>query len=82
MCGNAFGRLFRVTAAIGALKGPLHGGANERVFDMLEEIDQAGDVRNYIQEKIDTKQKIMGFGHRVYRGGDPRANICVKCPEN
>ncbi|MBM5674618.1 citrate synthase [Listeria innocua] len=62
-----------VTSAIGALKGPLHGGANERVFDMLEEIDAAGDVRNYIQKKIDTKQKIMGFGHRVYRGGDPRA---------
>ncbi|WP_088808883.1 MULTISPECIES: citrate synthase [Listeria] len=63
-----------VTAAIGALKGPLHGGANERVFDMLVEIDSASsNVRDYIQYKIDQKQKIMGFGHRVYRGGDPRA---------
>ncbi|WP_099221287.1 citrate synthase [Listeria costaricensis] len=63
-----------VTAAIGALKGPLHGGANERVFDMLEEIDaQSSNVRDYIQYKIDNKQKIMGFGHRVYRNGDPRA---------
>ncbi|EIA21373.1 citrate synthase [Listeria fleischmannii] len=63
-----------VTAAIGALKGPLHGGANERVFDMLVEIDDASsNVRDYIQYKIDQKQKIMGFGHRVYRGGDPRA---------
>ncbi|EUJ33269.1 citrate synthase [Listeria floridensis FSL S10-1187] len=63
-----------VTAAIGALKGPLHGGANERVFDMLVEIDQASsNVRDYVQYKIDQKQKIMGFGHRVYQNGDPRA---------
>lgn len=63
-----------VTAAIGALKGPLHGGANERVFDMLEEIDRASsNVKDYIQYKIDQKQKIMGFGHRVYQNGDPRA---------
>lgn len=62
-----------VTAAIGALKGPLHGGANERVFDMLEDIAELENVRSYIGNKIDNKQKIMGFGHRVYRNGDPRA---------
>ncbi|EMG27918.1 citrate synthase [Listeria fleischmannii subsp. fleischmannii LU2006-1] len=51
-----------VTAAIGALKGPLHGGANERVFDMLVEIDDASsNVRDYIQYKIDQKQKIMAL---------------------
>ncbi|MBC2207207.1 citrate synthase [Listeria booriae] len=63
-----------VTAAIGALKGPLHGGANERVIDMLEEIKEKGNAREYIQNKIDRKEKIMGFGHRVYQGGDPRAS--------
>ncbi len=71
-----------VTAAIGALKGPLHGGANERVFDMLVEIDSASsNVRDYIQYKIDQKQKIMGFGHRVYRGGDPRAKYLKEMSE-
>ncbi|WP_276121221.1 citrate/2-methylcitrate synthase, partial [Listeria monocytogenes] len=63
------------TAAIGALTGTLPGGANERVFDMLDEIDQAGAERNYIQEKIDTKQKIMGFRHRDYRGGETHAQL-------
>ena len=62
-----------VTAAIGALKGPLHGGANEQVMIMLEEIGSVDNVEPYIQAKIDNKEKIMGFGHRVYRNGDPRA---------
>lgn len=62
-----------VTAAIGALKGPLHGGANEQVMKMLTEIGSADKVESYIQEKLDNKEKIMGFGHRVYRKGDPRA---------
>jgi citrate (Si)-synthase len=61
-----------VTTAIGALKGPLHGGANERVFDMLKEIREFGDVNAYLQEKLDSKEKIMGFGHRVYKKQDPR----------
>ena len=61
-----------VTTAIGALKGPLHGGANERVFDMLKEIRESGDVNAYLQEKLDSKEKIMGFGHRVYKKQDPR----------
>ncbi|MET4560887.1 citrate synthase [Lysinibacillus parviboronicapiens] len=62
-----------VTAAIGALKGPLHGGANEQVMKMLSEIGSLDNVESYIQNKLDNKEKIMGFGHRVYRKGDPRA---------
>lgn len=62
-----------VTAAIGALKGPLHGGANEAVMKMLMEIDSVDRVDSYIHEKLGNKEKIMGFGHRVYEKGDPRA---------
>jgi citrate synthase len=62
-----------VTAAIGALKGPLHGGANEQVMKMLSEIGSVEHVDSYIHEKLENKEKIMGFGHRVYRQGDPRA---------
>ncbi|MFD0051040.1 citrate synthase [Actinomycetes bacterium NPDC127524] len=62
-----------VTAAIGALKGPLHGGANEAVMKMLTEIGSVGRVESVINEKLANKEKIMGFGHRVYRKGDPRA---------
>lgn len=62
-----------VTAAIGALKGPLHGGANEQVMKMLMEIGSEENVESFIREKLDNKEKIMGFGHRVYRKGDPRA---------
>ncbi len=62
-----------VTAAAGALKGPLHGGANEQVMKMLAEIGSVDNVEAYIQKKIDNKEKIMGFGHRVYKNGDPRA---------
>lgn len=62
-----------VTAAIGALKGPLHGGTNEAVMKMLTEIGSLENVEPYIREKLAKKEKIMGFGHRVYRKGDPRA---------
>ncbi|MGE7930985.1 citrate synthase [Viridibacillus arvi] len=62
-----------VTAAIGALKGPLHGGANEQVMKMLSEIGSVDKVEDYINDKLANKVKIMGFGHRVYRKGDPRA---------
>lgn len=62
-----------ITAAIGALKGPLHGGANEQVMKMLAEIGEEEKVESYIREKLANKEKIMGFGHRVYRKGDPRA---------
>ncbi|TMW71699.1 citrate synthase [Alteribacter natronophilus] len=62
-----------VTAAIGALKGPLHGGANERVMAMLNEIGDEKQVDDYIHKALENKEKIMGFGHRVYKNGDPRA---------
>ncbi|CAM2969032.1 citrate synthase [Paenibacillus sediminis] len=67
-----------VTSAIGALKGPLHGGANEAVMVMLSEINGKDDVDRYIQNKLDNKVKIMGFGHRVYKNGDPRAKHLQK----
>ncbi|MFB6467718.1 citrate synthase [Cytobacillus sp. Hz8] len=62
-----------ITAAIGALKGPLHGGANEAVMKMLSEIGSIENTESYIREKLANKEKIMGFGHRVYQNGDPRA---------
>jgi citrate synthase len=62
-----------VVSAIGALKGPLHGGANEAVMAMLEEIGTVDNVDSYVHDKLNNKQKIMGFGHRVYKSGDPRA---------
>ncbi|OGX68561.1 MAG: citrate synthase, partial [Paenibacillus sp. RIFOXYA1_FULL_44_5] len=67
-----------VTSAIGALKGPLHGGANEAVMRMLEDIGSVENVKPYIQEQLDNKVKIMGFGHRVYKNGDPRAKHLQK----
>jgi citrate synthase len=67
-----------VTSAIGALKGPLHGGANEAVMVMLEEIGSFANVESYINEKLANKEKIMGFGHRVYKNGDPRAKHLQK----
>ncbi|MTT31669.1 citrate synthase [Terrilactibacillus sp. BCM23-1] len=62
-----------ITAAIGALKGSLHGGANGRVMKMLEEIGSVDRVEAYVDQALKEKRKIMGFGHRVYKNGDPRA---------
>ena len=62
-----------ITSAIGTLKGPLHGGANEGVIHMLEEIGSEDRVDAYIEEKLAQKKKIMGIGHRVYKTLDPRA---------
>jgi 2-methylcitrate synthase len=61
-----------VTSAIGTLKGPLHGGASEKVMDMLDDIDLEKDINEYIQGLLDEKKKIMGFGHRMYKAQDPR----------
>jgi citrate synthase len=71
-----------VTAAIGALKGPLHGGANEAVMKMLTEIGTLENVEPYVRGKLANKEKIMGFGHRVYQLGDPRAKHLRKMSEN
>jgi citrate synthase len=62
-----------VTTAIGTLKGPLHGGANEAVMHLLDEIGDLESVDEHIKGKLERKEKIMGFGHRVYRAYDPRA---------
>jgi citrate synthase len=70
-----------VASSIGALKGPLHGGANEEVVEMLREIGTPGRVRSYVEQKIRAKEKLMGFGHRVYKVKDPRATILQKICE-
>jgi citrate synthase len=62
-------------SSIGALKGPLHGGANEEVVMMLKEIGTAGKARPYVEQALRNKQKLMGFGHRVYKVKDPRATV-------
>jgi len=62
-----------VTTAIGTLKGPLHGGANQGVMLMLQEIDGIESAEAYVMDKLKNKERIMGFGHRVYKAYDPRA---------
>lgn len=64
-----------ITAAIGSLKGPLHGGANEHVMLMLKDIGSYAKVDAFIDNAVNTKAKVMGIGHRVYKNGDPRARI-------
>ncbi|MEQ1875255.1 MAG: citrate synthase [Bdellovibrionia bacterium] len=71
-----------VVSAIGALKGPLHGGANEQVMKMLKEIGTVEKAREFVTQALAQKQKIMGFGHRVYKNGDPRAKILRKMSES
>ena len=67
-----------LTGAIGSLRGPLHGGANEGVMKMLNEIPSVDDVEGYVMSKLKAKDKIMGFGHRVYKAKDPRASDLQK----
>ncbi|MEQ8844136.1 MAG: citrate/2-methylcitrate synthase [Phycisphaerales bacterium] len=62
-----------MAGAIGALRGPLHGGANEGVMVMLHDIGTLAEVDEYMKEKLERKEKVMGFGHRVYKAYDPRA---------
>jgi len=63
------------TAAVGSLKGPLHGGAPGPVLDMLRTVHERGDPDAYVREKLDAGERLMGFGHRVYRVRDPRAAV-------
>ncbi|HEX2910763.1 MAG TPA: citrate synthase [Chloroflexia bacterium] len=67
-----------IVSAIGTLKGPLHGGANEAVMRMLLKIGSMDNVDQFIDDALNNKQKIMGFGHRVYKNGDPRAKFLKK----
>ena len=71
-----------VVSAIGALKGPLHGGANEQVMKMLKEIGNMEKARPWVKDALAGKKKVMGFGHRVYKNGDPRARILRAMSEN
>ncbi len=71
-----------VSSAIGTLTGPLHGGANEEVLDMLEEIGSPENVRAWLDDAVTHKKKIMGFGHRVYKVKDPRATVLQELAEN
>jgi citrate synthase len=64
------------SGAIGAMSGPLHGGAPSRVLGMIEEVEKRdGDARTYVKELLDSGERLMGFGHRVYRAEDPRARV-------
>lgn len=67
-----------ITSGIGTLKGPLHGGANERVLKMLKEIGSVEKTDEWLDEAMEERKKIMGFGHRVYKAYDPRAKILKK----
>jgi citrate synthase len=70
-----------IASAVGTLAGPLHGGANEEVITMLEEIGSIENVRPYVEDCVNRKAKIMGFGHRVYKVKDPRATILQELAE-
>jgi citrate synthase len=70
-----------VVGAVGALKGPLHGGANEQVMRMLLEIDDPARAEEWIRTALAEKKKVMGFGHRVYKTEDPRATHLRKMSE-
>jgi citrate synthase len=64
-----------LSAAVGALSGPLHGGAPSRVLTMLDDVERTGDAEKYVKEILDRGDRLMGFGHRVYRAEDPRARV-------
>jgi citrate synthase len=64
-----------LSAAVGALSGPLHGGAPSRVLKMLDDVAESGDAERYVKDVLDSGQRLMGFGHRVYRAEDPRARV-------
>ena len=70
-----------ITAAIGALKGPLHGGANEQVMSMLQQIGTPENAEKWVRDALGRGEKIMGFGHRVYKALDPRAPILKRLAE-
>ncbi len=64
-----------ISGAVGAMSGPLHGGAPSRVLGMIEEIERSGDAEAYVKGVLDRGERLMGFGHRVYRAEDPRARV-------
>jgi citrate synthase len=64
-----------LSGAVGALSGPLHGGAPARVLKMLDEVEREGDAERWVRAALDRGERLMGFGHRVYRAEDPRASV-------
>jgi citrate synthase len=64
-----------LSGAVGALSGPLHGGAPSRVLKMLEEVERTGDPERWVSQALDRGERLMGFGHRIYRAEDPRARV-------
>jgi citrate synthase len=79
--GTLAGMYAAITSAIGALSGPLHGGANEQVMRMLLRIGEVDETETYLQGALERKERIMGFGHRVYKTEDPRATHLRKMSE-
>lgn len=71
-----------IVSAIGALKGPLHGGANEQVILMLQKIGTMDKAQQFVKDALSAKEKVMGIGHRVYKNGDPRARILRSMSES
>ena len=70
-----------LSGAVGAMSGPLHGGAPSRVLHMLEGVEQTGDASAYVKGVLDRGERLMGFGHRVYRAEDPRARVLRRTAE-
>src|SRR5690606_32379463 len=64
-----------MSGAVGAMSGPLHGGAPARVLHMIEEVERIGNAETYVKQALDRGERLMGFGHRVYRAEDPRARV-------
>jgi citrate synthase len=64
-----------LSSAVGALSGPLHGGAPSRVLKMLDEVEELGDADKWVKDAMDRGERLMGFGHRIYRAEDPRARV-------
>jgi len=64
-----------LSGAVGAMSGPLHGGAPARVLTMIEDVEELGDASKYVKKLLDDGERLMGFGHRVYRAEDPRARV-------
>ncbi|MCL4215800.1 MAG: bifunctional 2-methylcitrate synthase/citrate synthase [Candidatus Hydrogenedentes bacterium] len=75
ICSTESDLVSAVVGGIGALKGPLHGGANEAAMEMILRFNDAGEAAAWVQDALEKKEKVMGFGHRVYKNGDHRAHI-------
>ncbi len=71
-----------LSAAVGALSGPLHGGAPSRVLKMIDEVEASGDAERWVKDALDRGDRLMGFGHRVYRAEDPRARVLRRTSRN